>query len=154
MVPRTKFSLTQDGVKELKDELDELVSKRKQIAANIKTARAFGDLSENAEYQAAREEQNQVESRIAEIEHILKNVDLISQPTTPGTVELLNTVVLRNGDGDKTVTIVGSVEADPIANKISDESPLGQALLGKQVGDKVEIKTPAGRILYTIKSIK
>lgn len=154
MVPRTKFSLTQAGVEELKTELNELASRRKQIAGNIKTAREFGDLSENAEYHAAREEQNQVESRISEIEHILKNVKLIKQPTVPGKVELLNTVVLKNGSGEKTVTIVGSVEADPAANKISDESPLGQALLGKQVGDKVQIKTPAGQILYTIKSIK
>lgn len=154
MVPRTKFSLTQDGVDELKSELDELISRRTQIAANIKTAREFGDLGENAEYQAAREEQNQVETRIAEIEHILKNVDLISQPQNPGKVELLNTVLLQNGNGKKTVTIVGSVEADPIANKISDESPLGQALLGKNVGDRVQIKTPSGTINYTIKSIK
>jgi transcription elongation factor GreA len=154
MVPRTKFSLTQTGVDELKTELKELTSRRQQIASNIKTAREFGDLGENAEYHAAREEQNQVESRIAEIEHILKNVKLINQPTKPGQVELLNTVVLKNGEGEKTVTIVGSVEADPTANKISDESPLGQALLGKKVGDKAEIKTPAGQTIYTIKSIK
>lgn len=154
MVPRTKFSLTQAGVNELKDELSGLISRRKSISANIKTARGFGDLSENAEYQAAREEQNQVESRIAEIEHILKNVQLISHPKNPGKVELLNTVVLKNGGGNKSVTIVGSVEADPIANKISDESPLGQALLGKGVGDNVQIKTPAGQTVYTIKSIK
>jgi transcription elongation factor GreA len=154
MVPRTKFSLTQAGIDELRVEQTELTERRKGIAANLKTARAYGDLSENAEYQAAREEQNQVEGRIAEIEHILKNVDLISQPKNPGKIELLNTVILNGKSGQRKVVIVGSVEADPAANKISDESPLGQALLGKQVGDKIEIKTPAGKTAYSIKSIK
>ena len=153
MVPKTKFRLTQIGVDELKSELQELASRRKGVADKLKTAREFGDLGENAEYHTAREEQGQIEGRVAEIEHILKNIELIKEPKNANTVELLNTVDL-NGNGTKlSVTIVGSVEADPAANKISDESPMGRVLLGKKVGDKVEIKTPAGSTLYTIKAI-
>lgn len=153
MVPKTKFRLTQLGVDELKSELQELASRRKGVADKLKTAREFGDLGENAEYHTAREEQGQIEGRVAEIEHILKNIELIKEPKNANTVELLNTVDL-NGNGTKlSVTIVGSVEADPAANKISDESPMGRVLLGKKVGDKVEIKTPTGATLYTIKAI-
>lgn len=154
MVPKTKFRLTLKGLDELKRELAELKARRKDIANNLKTARDFGDLGENAEYHAAREEQGQIESRIAEIEHIIKNVEMISEPKNSNIVELLNTVVLTSNGQSRTLTIVGSVEADPASQKISDESPLGKALLGKKVGDKVEIKTPAGATLYTVKSIR
>lgn len=153
MVPNTKFNLTQSGVDELKSELSELLKRRKDVAEKLKTARAYGDLSENAEYHAARDEQSMVESRISEIEHILKNVKLINEPTDTGVVELLNTVVLQNGKHQRVVTIVGSVEADPTENKISDESPLGQALLGKKVGEDITINTPSGQTVYTVKSI-
>lgn len=142
------------GLSELKTELAELKARRKDVANNLKTARDFGDLGENAEYHAAREEQGQIESRVGEIEYILKNVELIKEPENANVVELLNTVVLSGNGQNRTLTIVGSVEADPTAQKISDESPLGKALLGKKVGDKVEIKTPAGATLYTVKSIR
>lgn len=154
MVPKTKFRLTQMGVNELKSELEELASRRRGVADKLKTAREFGDLGENAEYHTAREEQGQIEGRVAEIEHILKNIDLIKEPKNANVVELLNTVELNGNNANLSVTIVGSVEADPAANKISDESPMGRALLGKKVGDKVEIKTPAGATLYTIKAIR
>lgn len=154
MVPKTKFRLTQSGLEELKAELAGLNTRRKGVADNLKTARDFGDLGENAEYHAAREEQGQIESRLGEIEYILKNVELIKEPENANTVGLLNTVVLNGNSQLRTLTIVGSVEADPAEQKISDESPLGRVLLGKKVGDKVEIKTPAGTTLYTIKSIR
>ena len=139
---------------ELKTELVGLNTRRKGVADNLKTARDFGDLGENAEYHAAREEQGQIESRVGEIEYILKNVELIKEPKNANTVELLNTVALNGNGQQRTLTIVGSVEADPAEQKISDESPLGRALLGKKVGDKVEIKTPVGTTLYIIKSIR
>lgn len=154
MVPKTKFRLTQAGIDELNAELADLNQRRKGVADKLKTAREFGDLTENAEYHTAREEQGQLEGRAAEIEHILKNVELIKEPKNTSSVELLNEVVLIGNGKDRTLTIVGSVEADPASNKISDESPIGRALLGKKVGDRVEIKTPSGRTIYTVKAIK
>lgn len=150
-----EYRLTQTGIDELKAEQAELNERRKSVAKKLKDAREYGDLSENAEYHAAREEQVQVESRISEIEQILKNVKIIETPQDKSEVELGNTVVLAGNGSTKELTIVGSVEADPLANKISDESPIGQALLGKKVGDEVEIKTPnGGATLYTVKNIK
>ena len=150
---KKQFRLTERGIEELKAEHEKLVAERSAVAERIKTAREFGDLSENAEYSAARQEQEKNESRISEIEHILENVDIIKQPKNKGRVELGNTVELKNKSGDKTFTIVGSVEADPLSGKISDESPIGKALLGKKIGDAVEIKTPAATTTYTIASI-
>ena len=149
---KKQFHLTAEGVKELEKEQAELIAERGAIAERIKTAREFGDLSENAEYSAARQEQEKNESRIAEIDNILKNVEVIKQPKHKDIVELGNTVELK-GKSDKKFTIVGSVEANPMEGKISDESPIGQALLGKKLGEKVEIKTPAETASYTIKSI-
>lgn len=149
-----QFKLTTDGIVELEAELKDLIASRGDIAERIKSAREFGDLSENAEYSAARQEQERAEARIAEIDHILKNAEIISQPKKKDTVELGNTVVLKNKQGEREFTIVGSVEADPLEGKISDESPIGQALLGKKLGEDVEIKTPAATTTYTISSIK
>lgn len=147
-----QFRLTSAGIEELETELKSLVAERGPIAERIATAREFGDLSENAEYSSARQEQERTEARISEIEHILKNVELISAPKKKDVVELGNTVVLK-GKKEKSFTIVGSVEADPLEGKISDESPIGQALLGKKLGDKVEIKTPAETASYEITSV-
>ena len=146
------YQLTPAGKQELENELEELKSRRGEIAQKIADARDFGDLSENAEWDAARDEQAQVETRIAEIEDILLNAVII-KPNSSGVVSVGNTVVLKDV---KVVeyTIVGSVEADPLEGKISDESPIGQALLGKKVGDKVTIKTPGGEVHYTIQEIK
>ncbi len=147
------FRLTADGVAELKAEQETLISRRSEIAEKIKTAREFGDLSENAEYSSAKLEQEQNETRIAEIDHILKNVDLIKDPKRTDKVQLGCTVELKGEKGSKVLTIVGTVEADPSEGKISDESPIGQALLGKKVGETVEIKTPAATTAYKIVKI-
>lgn len=135
---KKQFYLTKEGIEELKTELAELVSQRGPIAERIKTAREFGDLSENAEYSSARQEQERVESRIAEIEHILLNVEVIKKTTGSKKVQLGSSVTLKNHE-TKTFQVVGTVEADPLNGKISDESPIGQALMGKVEGDEVEI---------------
>ena len=150
---KKEYRLTESGVEELKREFEELKKRRMQVAEKLKNARELGDLSENAEYHAAREEQIQVENRVSEVEQILSHVEIIPEPKNKTEVELGNTVTLDNGSS-RELTVVGSVEADPKASKISDESPLGKAILGKRVGDKVEIKTPAGKTVYTIKKIK
>lgn len=146
------FHLTKEKVAELQSELASLIAQRSEVAERIKTAREFGDLAENAEYQSARQDQEKLENRIAEVEHILQNVEIIEKPKDDGVVGLGSTVTLENGVKRK-FQVVGTVEADPLEGKISDESPLGQVLLGKKVGDKVEIKTPADTTVYTITEI-
>lgn len=151
---KKQYHLTKEGVGELKEELQELVAQRGPIAERIRTAREFGDLSENAEYTSARQEQERVEGRIGEIEHILQNVEIITKPKGGGKVQLGSSVKLQNGGGKaKEYQVVGTVEADPLNGKISDESPIGQALMGKAVGDEVEIKTPAETNTYKIVQI-
>lgn len=153
MNAKKHYRLTQSGVDELQNELNGLVAERPTIADNIKTAREFGDLSENAEYQAARQEQEKNESRISELEAILASAELIKVPKAGlSHVVLGSTVKLKNGS-TKEFQVVGTVEADPLNGKISDESPIGKALLGKKVGDEVEIKTPAETTKYKIVSI-
>lgn len=148
---KKQFHLTQQGVEELKAELQELTGLRSEIAERIKTAREFGDLSENMEYSAARQDQERNESRIAEIEHILANVQVITAPKTDSKVVLGSTVKLKSSMGkEKQFQVVGTVEADPLNGKISDESPIGEALLGKKEGEEVEIKTPTETISYKI----
>jgi transcription elongation factor GreA len=150
MTMKKHYRLTQDGVDELDTELQSLVAERSAIADRIKTAREFGDLAENFEYSASRQEQERNEARISELEAILMNVEIITTPKNGGSkVVLGSTVKLKNGS-EKKFQIVGTVEADPLNGKISDESPIGQAMLGKKVGDTVEIKTPADTTTYTI----
>lgn len=144
------YNLTQEGINELKEELKELISMRKQAAERIKAARELGDLSENAEYQSAREEQDRLEARIAELEHILQNSQLIKKPKKDGKVRLGSKVTLKDGGKPLVYQVVGTVEADPAHGKISDESPIGKALMGKSVGDKVELKTPSGQHTYKL----
>ncbi|MDZ7785611.1 MAG: transcription elongation factor GreA [Candidatus Saccharibacteria bacterium] len=149
-----QFHLTAEGVEELKKELDELTAKRGEIADRIKTAREFGDLSENAEYAAAREEQGKNEARIAEIEQILQNMEVIEKPKDGAKkVQLGSKVKLKSNGKTKEFEVVGTVEADPMNGRISDESPIGQALMGKKLGDDVEIKTPAETVTYKIDDI-
>ena len=143
------FRLTKEGVEELRNELNSLIAKRADIAEAIKTARELGDLAENAEYQSARLEQERNESRISEIENILLNVEIIRKPKGDSKVQLGSRVKLKNGKV-KEFQVVGTVEADPLSGKISDESPIGAALLGKKLGDKVEIKTPTEVTSYKI----
>ncbi len=146
------FHLTQSGIDELKAELARLKLKRIATAEAIKIARELGDLAENAEYQSARQEQERTDARMDEIEHILANVEVI---TAKGgkLVGLGSTVTLKGGKRDMVLQVVGTIEADPLAQKISDESPIGKALLGKKQGDDVEIITPAETMKYKIAAI-
>lgn len=147
------YQLTAEGRKELEVELTELKSRRGEIADKIAEARDYGDLSENAEYDSAREEQGLVETRIAEIEDILMNAEDI-KATKSSSIHLGTTVELETGSKKVTYTVVGSVEANPGEGKISDESPIGAALMGKKVGDSATVSTPKGDVTYTIASIK
>lgn len=151
MAVKKTFHLTKEGVAELEKELQQLLAARAEIADRIKTAREFGDLSENAEYQSARADQDRNENRVSEIQHILQNVEIIKKPRG-GAVQLGSTVKLKN-HRTMQFQVVGTVEADPLNGKISDESPIGQALLGKKVGDSVEIKTPAETATYKVVEI-
>lgn len=147
------YQITVDGKKELEAELVELKGRRGAVADKIAEARDFGDLSENAEYDAAREEQGLLETRIAEIEDILLNADLI-KAGSKSKVSLGSTVELKTGKKIVSYTVVGPVEADPLEGKVSNESPIGSALFGKRVGDSVTITAPKGDISYEIASIK
>jgi transcription elongation factor GreA len=146
------YQITDEGKTELETELQELKGRRGDIADKIAEARDFGDLSENAEYDSAREEQGLVESRIAEIEDILLNAELIRGGKT-SKVSLGNKVELKTGKKTVVYSVVGPVEADPLEGKISNESPIGAALMGKKVGDTATITTPKGSTTYEIVSI-
>jgi transcription elongation factor GreA len=149
---KKQYQITEDGKKELEAELEQLKGRRGDIADKIAEARDYGDLSENAEYDAAREEQGLVESRIAEIEDILMNADLIKGGSKTK-VGLGSKVELKTGAKTVTYTVVGPVEANPLEGKISDESPIGEALFGKKVGESATITTPKGEITYEIVKI-
>ena len=146
------FQITTEGKKELEAELEQLKARRGDIADKIAEARDYGDLSENAEYDAAREEQGLVESRIAEIEDILMNAELIKGGSKTK-VSLGSVVELKTGKKSVTYTVVGPVEANPLEGKISNESPIGEALFGKKVGDSATITTPKGDVTYEIVTI-
>lgn len=150
---KKQFYLTKEGVDELAIELADLKKQRGPIAERIKTAREFGDLSENAEYSSARQEQERAEARIGEIENILLNVEIIKKPKGDNKVQLGSTVKLKSDGKSKEFRIVGTVEADPLHGKVSDESPIGRALIGKKEGENVEIKTPVETAIYKIVSI-
>ena len=149
---KKQYQITASGKSELEAELEGLKARRGAVAEKISEARDFGDLSENAEYDAAREEQGLLETRIAEIEEILNNADII-KATHKQTIDLGSTVELKTGGKKSTYTVVGPVEANPLEGKISNESPLGMALYGKKVGEKIAIDTPKGSIAYDIVSI-
>ncbi|MCX6725430.1 MAG: transcription elongation factor GreA [Candidatus Saccharibacteria bacterium] len=148
------YRLTAEGVTKLKEELVLLHAERGPIAERIKLAREFGDLAENAEYSSARQEQDQNEIRLGEIEHILANVEVIKKPKGDSKIQIGSSVKLKSEDGKtKEFQVVGTVEADPLNGKISDESPIGQALIGKSLGDNVEIVTPIDTTNYKITDI-
>ncbi|MFZ1301731.1 MAG: transcription elongation factor GreA [Candidatus Microsaccharimonas sp.] len=149
---KKQYQITADGKKELEAELIGLKARRGEVADKISEARDFGDLSENAEYDAAREEQGLLETRIAEIEDIVNNAEII-KANKKSTIGLGSKVELKTGAKKVSYTVVGPVEADPIEGKISNESPIGMALYGKKVDDKVTISTPKGDISYTIVSV-
>ena len=145
--------LTQEGLDNLKKELDYLkLEKRPEVINALKDARALGDLSENAEYDAARNEQAIVEGRIKELEVMIENAVLISDVSTDK-VSIGNTVTIKYEDDDDTeeYSIVGSKEADPFMNKISNESPIAQAILGRKKGDTVTVDSPNGK--YNVKIV-
>ena len=138
-----KFELTKQGLADLEAELDDLVNnKREAVLEQIKEAKALGDLSENAEYDAARERQGEIESRIKEIQTILQNAKVISEKRKGTGVSLGSTVTIKDYSDNETYvyTIVSTVEAKPLEGKISDASPLGAAIMDKKVGDKVSVK--------------
>ncbi|RJQ36051.1 transcription elongation factor GreA [Candidatus Microgenomates bacterium] len=150
-----KIYLTKEGLAELKKELEELVKvKRPDVLSRVSQARNLGDLSENAEYVAAREELSFIDGRIEELEELLKQVNIISGSAKSKIIKLGSTVTLHSDGRQELFTVVGEWEADPTEKKISHESPLGKALIGKKVGEKAEVDAPAGKIIYTIKEIK
>lgn len=150
-----KIYLTEEGLVELKKEHNELINvRRPDVLARVTQARNQGDLSENAEYVAARDELSFIDGRIDELEELLKQVSIIKEASKKSggknVIELGSTVTLHI-DGKKEIyTVVGEWEADPIEKKISHESPLGKALLGKTIGEKVEVTAPAGKIVYKV----
>ena len=149
---KKEFQLTKEGVAELQAELETLEVKRVDVIEAIKVARDQGDLSENAEYHSAKEDQERIENRIEEVKHILANTEIVKH-APKSSVSIGNEVALKNGGKPVVYHIVDSVEANPLEGKISNKSPIGQALMGKKVGEKVEIVLPAGKTVYTIQSI-
>ena len=152
-----KHYLTKKGYEERVALLEHLkVVRRKEVAQKLKEAREQGDLSENAEYDAAKDEQRDIEAQITELEDILKNAEIIQDDNkNKGKVKMESVVTLHDVEYDEDVeyVIVGSSEADSILNKISNESPLGSALMGRKVGDVVKVEAPVGVIEYKIKKI-
>jgi transcription elongation factor GreA len=150
-----KVQLTPEGFDELKKELQTLRGNiLSKAISRIAAARSLGDLSENYEYQSAKEDHLTLISRIEEITDIINRSQIIKKSTNNTTVDIGHQVDVAVNGSDHTFTIVGEWEADPKIKKISHKSPLGTALIGKSIGDKVEVKAPVGMIIYTIKAIK
>lgn len=140
--------LTTDGRKQLEEELSYLENeKRAEVGERIKVAREFGDISENSEYDDAKNEQGMVEARIAEISHILSEATVVTTPKRSNKVNIGSTVTVKMGGKERVFTIVGAAESDVAANKISNESPVGAALIGHKKGDHVETTGPTGRAI-------
>lgn len=152
-----QVKLTEDGLKQLEEELEYLkTKKRKEVSEKIKVALGFGDLSENSEYDEAKNEQAQVEARIVSVENMLKNAIVIDKSERDTSkVELGATVTIHDIEFDEDITykIVGSTEADPDEGRLSDESPLGKSLMGKAEGEMIDVDAPAGVIQYKILKI-
>lgn len=157
-MPEKEVLLTPEGLKKLDDELEQLKSvKRREVAERIKLAISYGDISENSEYEDAKNEQAFVEGRILTLEKMLRNARIIKEDEVDtDLVSIGSKVKLRDLEFDEDVeyTIVGSAEANPAANKISNESPVGRALLGKAVGSTVDVAVPSGTIQFRILDIK
>lgn len=148
-----KVLLTRAAVEKLEHDLDELIKKRKLISEEIKKARGFGDLSENAEYHAAREAQSLNETEILKSKELLENYELADETGSPDTIRMNSHVKIEYADGDiEDVVVVSKIESDPFDGKISNESPIGSALLGLKAGAKVEVATPNG--VQTLKIIE
>lgn len=150
-----KQYLTKERLAELKEELETLKNKKRvEVAERLKQAKEYGDLSENSEYAEAREEQANVETRIAELEDLLKQAVTIKMSGGGDTVSVGSTVTVKKGEKTMTYMIVGSYEAKPEEGRISDESPLGKAFLKKKAGETVNITTPSGAVTYEILKIE
>ncbi|MBQ8391837.1 MAG: transcription elongation factor GreA [Clostridia bacterium] len=149
--------LTSEGLKKLQDELDNLKNvRRKENTEALKVAKSFGDLSENSEYDEAKNEQAEIEARISEIENMLKNIEIIDEEGIATDVVSIGTKVSVKDLDDGEVMeylIVGSTEADPMKGKISDESPVGTALLGHKIGEIVVVEAPMGKLEYEVLNI-
>ena len=157
MAQEKVFPMTQAGKEKLEQELEHLKSvKRKEVVERIKIARSFGDLSENSEYDSAKEEQAFVEGRITTLENMIRNAKIIEEDAENSTTVSLGKSVtfIELPDGEEeTYTIVGSAEADPFEGKISNDSPIAKSLIGKQVGDEVVVQTPGGEMNVRIVSV-
>src|SRR5215210_2545338 len=149
--------LTPEGLDKLKDEIEHLSTvKRREVAERIKEAREFGDISENSEYDDAKNEQAMLESRIAQLEERLREAKVIDAADLPSDVVALgSTVTIKEGSGEQdSYQIVGSAEADPDENRLSNESPVGRAIMGRRKGDTVEVTTPGGSRKITVVAIR
>ncbi|MBU2564505.1 transcription elongation factor GreA [Patescibacteria group bacterium] len=146
--------LTKEKFNELKQELEDLKLKRNAISNRIHQAKELGDLSENAEYTEAKEAQAFNEGRIQELKQIIRDAVLILKKTKCDSVEVGCSIIVKNKEGKRDFSIVGSEEADPLNGKISNESPLGKAFLGKRKGDEIMVQTPRGKAYYKVLEIK
>lgn len=152
-----QIEITQEGLEEIKAELRELAEvKLPAIIDRVAKAREFGDLSENAEYHSARDDQQLLQARIDELQNIIDNAVVVKNTRSQSKIGMGSTVVIQKvgAKTQKTIAIVGEFEADPTANKVSIGSPLGEALVGKKKGDTVLVKAPAGEIQYEIQDIQ
>lgn len=156
MAENKEVILSKEYLEKLEDELEYLKTKRRpEIAEKIKIARSFGDLSENADYDEAKNEQGEIESRIAKVEDMIRNAKTIEVDVNSDEVGVGNTVTVYDEEFDETIDykIVGTAESDPLKGFISNESPVGAALIGKKKDDRVEVNTPNGKMYFTIKDI-
>ncbi len=146
--------LSRDGLEKLRTELEEMINvRRPEVAVRIHDAKEHGDLTENAEYEDAKNEQAFVEGRIQMLEALIKNATIIDENHSKDHVQIGSTVEVKSADGEERFTIVGSAEARPNEGRISNESPVGRALLGRKKGEKVVVRVPAGDFTYTIVNI-
>ncbi len=148
------FQFTPDGFKKLQEEYKDLIeNQRAKVVARLSKARAMGDLSENSEYSAAKEEIAFVEGRIKEIEELIKNAEVVDTGSSDK-IEIGTEVLVEKNGTEERFSIVGEFEADPISKKLSATSPIGKALLGKKTGDVVSVEVPVGTLKYKIKEMK
>ncbi|NLA85830.1 MAG: transcription elongation factor GreA [Clostridiales bacterium] len=156
MIKETRYKMSEERLQELKDELHYLVTVReKEVAEQIKEARSFGDLSENSEYDEAKTEQGKLYSKIAEIRNLIENAEIITKSYDTDKVGIGSVVTVRDCEmnTEEKYQVVGSQEADPITGKVSDDSPFGKGLIGRRVGDIVEVEAPAGCLKFEILKI-
>lgn len=150
-----KVQFTQEGLDKIKKEHVQLSKIKRPVAVDrLQKARAMGDLSENSEYSAAKEDLDFLTGRIAELEHLMKNAVIVANDHHTTGVDIGSVITVESHHGQEKFTIVGEFEADPIAKKLSQTSPIGKALLGKKVGEQVEVKIPVGTIIYKIIDIQ